>query len=49
MKMCEHLDYDNRNDCEEEAVMICQCCGAGACEEHGIGRCPYGGKSFIEI
>ena len=47
--ICEHLDWDNQKDCYKEAKYVCQCCGAGACEEHNTIQCPYGGMYFEEI
>lgn len=48
---CEHLNWDNERDCQEEAEFVCECCGAGVCREHLpiTKRCPYGGEPFREI
>ena len=47
---CEHLNWDNQKDCENKAKYMCQCCGAGVCEEHyNGGECPYGGMDYIKI
>lgn len=49
-QQCEHLDYNNRQDCEEEAEVMCMCCSVPLCSEHaGLGRCDYGGMGFIDI
>lgn len=46
---CEHLDWDNKRDCNKKAKYVCECCGAGVCEEHKEKECPYGGMKFVEI
>lgn len=46
---CEHLDWDNKHDCNNEAEYVCMCCGAGVCQEHKERECPYGGMGYIEI
>lgn len=47
--MCEHLNYKNERDCENEPVAMCYCCGKGVCEEHLEKRCPYGGEFYIDL
>lgn len=47
-KPCEHLDFDNKRDCDEEASFMCLCCGASVCADHVTPVCPYGGGTFIE-
>lgn len=49
MKICEHIDYDNKRDCEEEAEVMCECCGSKMCSEHGRGRCAFGGEPFNDL
>lgn len=46
---CEHLDWNNERDCENESEYRCICCGAGVCEEHKERSCPYGGMGYVEI
>jgi hypothetical protein len=46
---CEHLGFDNKQDCKKEATYMCACCGAGVCDEHLEKLCPYGGEPFIEL
>jgi hypothetical protein len=46
---CEHIDYDNKRDCEEEAETMCMCCSAKMCSDHSRGKCPFGGMGFIEL
>lgn len=47
--VCEHLDWDNQRDCENEAEWVCMCCNAPTCPEHKGRECPYGGMGFIEL
>lgn len=46
---CEHIDYDNKRDCEENAEVMCMCCAVPMCREHGYGNCQFGGMGFIEL
>jgi hypothetical protein len=46
---CEHIDSDNEQDCEQQAMYICMCCSARVCELHRERECPYGGMGYIEI
>ena len=46
---CEHLDWDNQRDCEEEAEFVCMCCASPVCREHKERECPYGGMGYIEL
>ena len=46
---CEHLDWDNQRDCENESEWVCMCCNAPTCPEHKGRECPYGGMGYIEI
>lgn len=48
-KICEHLDWDNQHDCQNEAEYICACCGAVVCPEHRTRVCDYGGGGFVEL
>lgn len=47
--ICEHIDYDNQRDCEEEADWMCMCCASPTCYEHKGRDCRFGGMGFIEI
>jgi hypothetical protein len=49
MKVCEHINFNNERDCENEADFICICCGVPICSEHKEKDCPYGGSKYIEI
>ena len=49
MKTCEHLDFDNKRDCENEAEYMCMCCSASVCSEHKDTSCPYGGMGYIDL
>lgn len=49
MKTCEHTDYYNKHDCDEEATHMCACCASPSCPEHSRGSCAFGGMGFIEI
>jgi hypothetical protein len=46
---CCHLNYDNKQDCENIADKMCMCCSSPRCEEHADGKCQYGGMGFIDI
>ncbi len=46
---CQHTDYDNKRDCEEEAEYQCMCCASPSCSEHTGRNCAFGGMGFIEI
>lgn len=46
---CKHIDNDNKQDCVDDAGVMCQCCGVPVCHEHGQGKCRFGGMSFIEL
>ena len=47
--ICEHIDWDNQRDCEEEAEVMCMCCSTPLCREHGHGQCEYGGMGFLDL
>ena len=47
--MCEHLDFDNQRDCENEGKYVCLCCGVPVCEEHAGSKCIYGGEGYVEV
>lgn len=49
MKTCEHIDYDNERDCNNEAEYFCRCCNSLVCSEHLEKVCPYGGMTFMEV
>ena len=49
MKTCEHINYNNERDCENEAEQMCMCCGVPICDEHLSRDCEYGGMGFIDI
>lgn len=46
---CEHLGFNNKRDCENEAEYACRCCNAPVCSEHLEKLCPYGGMTYQEI
>lgn len=46
---CEHLDYENKRDCDNETRYVCMCCGSGVCPIHKTSDCPYGGMGYIEV
>ena len=46
---CEHMNFDNEKDCQEDAEMMCMCCSVPLCSEHARGNCQYGGMGFIDI
>lgn len=46
---CEHIDWNNKRDCEEKAEYMCMCCASPVCQEHKASECPYGGMGYIEI
>lgn len=46
---CEHINWDNERDCNNEAEYICMCCSSPTCEEHKKSECPYGGMGYIEL
>lgn len=49
IEKCRHLNFENREDCEKMSEYVCQCCGAGSCQEHKQDKCPYGGMGYIEV
>ena len=48
-KECEHLDFDNKRDCHDEAEWFCMCCGSPVCQEHRDKSCQHGGMGYVEI
>lgn len=46
---CTHLDWDNQQDCEEQAEKACLCCAMPVCLEHNEKICPYGGEPYMDI
>jgi hypothetical protein len=47
--ICEHIDWDNNRDCENEAEYMCMCCSVPVCSEHKTKECSFGGMGFIEL
>jgi hypothetical protein len=48
-KTCEHINFDNERDCENEAEYMCMCCSSPVCSEHKERDCPFGGMGYIEL
>lgn len=46
---CNHIDHDNKYDCQNTAEWMCQCCGVAVCAEHLETLCPFGGEPYYEI
>ncbi len=46
---CEHINFDNERDCENEAEYQCMCCASPVCDEHKGRDCRFGGMGFIEL
>lgn len=47
--ICQHIDSKNNRDCYNYATCACMCCAVPMCDDHGGGRCKFGGGFFTEL
>ena len=46
---CWHINFNNVEDCENDAGAMCMCCGSPICEEHQGDNCEFWWMWFIDI
>ena len=49
MTKCEHIDENNKEDCDEDAELMCKCCGIPSCEEHAWSHCEFWWLRFTDL